>query len=152
MTHRIHRIALTAAFSALLLAAAPAMAAGAATVATATKAPYGTYLVGAKGMSLYMFQSDKQGSGKSTCYGNCAKTWPPLLTEGKVKASGKADSDKLGTIKRKDGKKQVTYNGWPLYYFISDQSAGDTTGQNVGPSGKKWYLLDPQGKVIHSDK
>ena len=45
---------------------------------------------------------------------------------------------------------QVTYNGWPLYYFIKDKAPGDTMGQDVKGFGAEWYLVMPSGKEVHS--
>jgi predicted lipoprotein with Yx(FWY)xxD motif len=106
----------------------------------------GTFLVGPNGRSLYLFKADK--TSKSTCYDACATAWPPLLTSGKPKAAGKTKSSLLGTTKRKDGKKQVTYKGHPLYYFITDTKAGDTKGQDVDGFGAEWYVVAPSGKQI----
>lgn len=109
----------------------------------------GTYLVDAKGRSLYLFEKDK--STKSTCYDACAKAWPPLLTTGKPKAAGKAKASLLGTSKRKDGTTMVTYKGHPLYYFIQDKRAGQTKGQGVDGFGAEWYVLAPSGHKIEDD-
>lgn len=121
-----------------------------ATVTTAKQDPYGVYLVDAAGMSLYLFKADTQGQG-STCYDACAEIWPPLLTKGSPEAGGKAKPDLLGTIKRKNGATQVTYNGWPLYYFAKDDEPGDTRGQDVHGFGGEWYLVAPDGTVIHAE-
>jgi predicted lipoprotein with Yx(FWY)xxD motif len=110
----------------------------------------GTFLVDGKGMSLYLFEKDK--TKMSTCYGQCATFWPPLLTTGKPKAAGKAKGSLLGTTKRRDGKLQVTYRGHPLYYFLQDKKAGDTTGQGVDGFGAEWYVVGTNGKKIeHAD-
>jgi predicted lipoprotein with Yx(FWY)xxD motif len=141
--------------AALVLAAAVALAV-AGTTSAATRATVstrhgklGTFLVGAKGMTLYLFEKDK--TSKSRCSGQCAQFWPPLLTSGKPKASGKAKSSLLGTTKRSDGKLQVTYKGHPLYYFVQDKKPGDTTGQDFLGFGAKWYVLAPSGKKIDND-
>ena len=141
--------------AALVLAAAVALAvagtgsaASRATVGT-RHGKLGTFLVGAKGMTLYLFEADK--TSKSTCSGQCATFWPPLLTSGKPKASGKAKARLLGTTKRSDGKRQVTYRGHPLYYFVQDKKAGDTLGQDFLGFGAKWYVLAPNGKKIEND-
>lgn len=147
------RIVLAAAISALLIASGQVLAQGstsAATVATKTQEPYGAYLVDSEGMSLYLFKADMQGK-KSTCYDACAKAWPPLLTEGEPQVDGKADKALLDTIERKDGSTQVTYNGWPLYYYVKDKEPGDTKGQDVKGFGAEWYLLTPQGKAVHAE-
>ncbi|MEK8144897.1 hypothetical protein NKH18_35340 [Streptomyces sp. M10(2022)] len=99
-------------------------------------------------MTLYVF--DKDTKAKSNCTGACAKAWPPLLdTKAPVAGSG-VKSDLLKTTTRGDGKKQVTYNGHPLYRFDEDQKAGDTNGQAVDAFGAKWYVISPEGKQITS--
>ncbi|MDN5865276.1 MAG: hypothetical protein L0I62_08685 [Gammaproteobacteria bacterium] len=120
-----------------------------ATVATREKSPYGAYLVNAIGMSFYIFAADTRGSGKSTCYGKCAEVWPPVLTKGKPRAKEQAMADLLGTIERKDGTTQLTYNGWPLYYFVNDKP-GSTGCQAVKSFGDVWYLLNAHGTVIRT--
>lgn len=85
----------------------------------------GKFLVAANGMTLYLKKDDSPG--KSTCSGACVLSWPPLTTTGKLVA-GEGVSGKVDTIKRADGKKQVTYNGMPLYFWTGDKKAGDTTG------------------------
>jgi predicted lipoprotein with Yx(FWY)xxD motif len=146
MRRLIAALVLTAAVA---LAAAPtSSAAGRATVST-RHGKLGTFLVGAKGMTLYLFEADK--TSRSTCSGQCATFWPPLLTSGKPKASGKAKSKLLGTTKRSDGKRQVTYRGHPLYYFVQDKKPGDTLGQDFLGFGAKWYVLAPNGKKIDDD-
>lgn len=130
------------------LAQKDAAAVDTATVTTSTKQPYGAYLVDSDGYSLYMFTADVQGK-TSNCYNACAKVWPPVLTQGDPKAAGMADKELLGTIKRKSGARQVTYNGWPLYYFKKDQAPGRTEGQDVHGFGGEWYLLSPEGEPIH---
>jgi predicted lipoprotein with Yx(FWY)xxD motif len=109
--------------------AAPAFAAQA-TVQVKSSDKFGEYITDAEGRSLYLFKADTQGkSGKeaaATCYDTCATAWPPLVSEEPAKAGDKAKADLLGTIARKDGSKQITYNGWPLYYFSKDAKPGDT--------------------------
>lgn len=114
-----------------------------------TSTSLGTFLVGPNGHTLYLFEKDK--STKSRCNGTCAGIWPPLLTKGAPVAAGKAKSSLLGTTKRKDGTKQVTYNGHPVYYYAADKSAGSTTGEGVEAFGAEWYVLNPKGNKIDDD-
>ena len=100
----------------------------------------GDVVVDTKGMTLYLFTKDTKGSGKSSCAGQCLVTWPPLLTQGAATAAGVTGT--LATIDTADGKKQVTLDGWPLYYYAKDKAAGDVTGQGVGGV---WYVLDKNG-------
>jgi predicted lipoprotein with Yx(FWY)xxD motif len=101
----------------------------------------GKYMTGEGDKTLYIFKADTVGSGKSSCSGSCADNWPPFVLEGSEKAVGGAGvSGAIATITRDDGKKQVTYNGAPLYYFAGDQKAGDTNGQGLNA---KWFVAAP---------
>lgn len=140
--------ALVLAAAAALVLAATGSAASRATVST-RHGKLGTFLVGTNGRTLYLFEKDK--TSKSTCSGQCATFWPPLLTSGKPKAAGKAKASLLGTTKRSDGKLQVTYKGHPVYYFVQDTKAGQTKGEGVDGFGAEWYVMAPSGKKIDED-
>jgi predicted lipoprotein with Yx(FWY)xxD motif len=129
-------------------AAKPATAEAA--VVKVTKTPdLGTVIVDSQGMTMYDFHKDKGTT--SACYGACAEAWPPLLTGGKPKAMGGAESSLLGTTKRKDGTVQVTYNGHPLYGFVEDKKPGETNGNDVSAFGAEWYALEPDGEEPDDD-
>ena len=118
---------------------------GAATVNVAEVGTFGQALVDGTGRSLYLFTNDTQDSGTSSCTGECLVNWPPLLTDGEPVAGTGVDAAMLGTITLPDGTTQVTYNGWPLYYYIDDAAAGDANGQGVGDV---WFLVTPAGEMI----
>ena len=82
----------------------------------------GGALVGANGMTLYTFDKDMAGSGKSVCNGACATNWPPL------KAEGQAAGGDYGVVTRDDGSQQLAYKGKPLYYWVKDTKPGDKGG------------------------
>jgi predicted lipoprotein with Yx(FWY)xxD motif len=124
--------------------AAPASADSGAAVALADTS-LGKVLVDGKGLTLYVFTPDN--AGDSTCYDKCEAAWPPLLGAGATAGDGLTAGD-LGTAARKDGKTQVTFKGWPLYYFAADKAAGDVAGQGVGG---KWWVVDATGKMIGAD-
>lgn len=110
----------------------------------------GTVLVDGQGFTLYMFVPDHQ-SGKSTCYGNCATAWPPLILPTAVDApvaGPGVQASLLGTTKRTDGTTQVTYDKWPLYTWVTDSEPGQATGQAINNNGGLWYVLSPSGQVI----
>lgn len=117
-------------------------------VSIATDAKLGKHLVDGSGKTLYLFEQDATSS--STCYGDCAKYWPPLLTNGAPQASGGVSASLLGTTKRNDGSTEVTYGGHPLYYVITDHNPGDATGQAVNNFGALWYVIGPDGNKITS--
>ena len=109
----------------------------------AGKTEYGDILVGKDGRTVYMFTKDAKG--ESACYNKCAEIWPPVLTEIAPVAGTGVKGDLLGTIKRTDGKLQVTFNGLPLYYYFDDKAAGELKGQNVN---SVWFVLRPSGEVL----
>ena len=102
----------------------------------------GSILVDGDGMTLYLFESDTGDT--STCSGDCAATWPPLIADAPTAGEG-VDEALLGTTTRDDGEVQVTYDGHPLYGFASDQAPGDTEGQGVG---EVWFVVDASGKAV----
>jgi len=150
MKHWLALLTAVAASAAIASIAATLALAGGATggakVAVA-KSPLGRILVDSKGITLYDFVKDKGTT--SVCYGACAALWPPLITKGKPVAGLGVRASLLGTTKRKDGKLEVTYNGHPLYYFVTDTKPGQTTGQAVNQFGGPWWVLSPGGKEIH---
>lgn len=105
----------------------------------------GPYLTDGAGMSLFLFLTDMEGG--STCYDDCAANWPPLLQDpdNPFTVGEGLDPELLGTVERDDGTVQVTYNRWPLYYFIRNQNAGDIEGQG---NGQIWWLINPEGYAV----
>jgi predicted lipoprotein with Yx(FWY)xxD motif len=119
-------------------------------VKTRTVGRLGTVLVNGQGLTLYMFVPDAR-RGRSTCFRACAAAWPPLRLPAGVTvpiASGQAKPSLLRTTTRKDGGLQVTYDGWPLYLWVSDSRPGQATGEGIKSLGGYWYVLSPKGKVI----
>lgn len=106
-------------------------------VQTMKKDGVGDYLADAKGMTLYWFTKD--APGKSACSGPCIERWPTYFRESVMAGTGLKGED-FGTITREDGKKQTTFRGYPLYYWVGDKAMGDTNGQGVN---KVWYVIDP---------
>jgi predicted lipoprotein with Yx(FWY)xxD motif len=103
----------------------------------------GSVLVDDKGMTLYLFTKDTPNT--TVCYDKCATAWPPLLTTGSPVAGEGVDASLLGTTNRTDGTVQVTYNGWPLYYYEKDKAPGDVVGQDVGGV---WYVVSAEGNQV----
>lgn len=92
-------------------------------------------LVGPNGMTLYTFDKDTAGSGKSVCNGQCATNWPPLMA-----APGESASGDYSIITRDDGSKQWALKGKPIYYWIKDTKPGDTNGDGVNGV---WQVAKP---------
>jgi predicted lipoprotein with Yx(FWY)xxD motif len=116
----------------LSLSLAALLAACASMAAAPTKMADGV-LTGTNGMTLYTFDRDAAGSGKSVCNGQCAINWPPLMASATDAASGD-----YSIITRDDGAKQWAYKGQPLYFWIKDSKPGDKTGDGVN---KVWHVI-----------
>lgn len=147
-------VSISAALAATTLFAVPALAQDGAMVKIAESADHGQYLTDGEGRALYLFTADTQGQGDAqaqvSCEGECLDAWPPYYTEGEPQAGEMADASLLGTIEH-DGKMMVTYNGWPLYYFVRDTEPGDATGQEIESFGGEWYLVRPDGTEVEGE-
>jgi predicted lipoprotein with Yx(FWY)xxD motif len=128
--------------------ATTALAAGGEGVVKVADSDLGQILVAANGMTVYMFMPDAQGD--PTCTAACAGAWPPLTVADGTQVSGGEgiDAALLSTATNPEVGPQVTYNGWPLYYFSGDSAPGDTNGEG---SGGVWYVIDPTGNPIDND-
>lgn len=104
----------------------------------------GIMLFDLSGHTLYRFAGDKGST--STCYGPCAKAWPPALTEGKIRAVG-VPRKLVGTTKRKDGTIQLTYAGHPLYTH-SGEGQGESNANGVTAFGAQWHALRRNGEDV----
>jgi predicted lipoprotein with Yx(FWY)xxD motif len=149
---------ITIAGSAAVIASSPNVGAQTTptTTAAAAKAPaikladsrLGRILVDGDGLSLYMFVPDRPNV--SNCEGQCLVAWPPVLLP-----AGKTLSDidlgdglrrvSLGIAMRENGTRQITYNGWPLYYWFRDTKPGDVLGQWVN---NIWFVINDTGVPI----
>ena len=92
-------------------------------------------LTGSNGMTLYVFDKDVAGSGKSMCNGPCATNWPPLMA-----MDGDASSGDYSIVTRDDGKKQWAFKGKPLYFWSKDMKSGDKTGDGFN---NLWHVAKP---------
>jgi len=90
-------------------------------------------LVAANGMTLYTFDKDAAGSGKSVCNGPCATLWPPLMA-----AQADQPAGAYGIVTRDDGARQWSYKGKPLYFYQADQKPGERTGDNFKDV---WHII-----------
>ena len=109
---------------------------------------YGRVLFDGRGFALYAFTRDRRG-GPSRCYGACAAAWPVYYGKGALRAGKGVKQSLLGTVRRKDGRRQVTYNGWPLYYYVGERGRpGVILCQNVNEFGGLWLVVDPSGNAI----
>jgi predicted lipoprotein with Yx(FWY)xxD motif len=139
-------------------AAPPTVAPTAAPTATSTAGPaaaepvtlqmvrvdkLGSILADGKGLTLYLFTKDTRDT--SNCYDQCASAWPPLVAAGQPVLQAGVDPALVGTTPRTDGTIQVTYNGWPLYYYFEDANAGDALGQ---ATNSVWWVVSGEGNPV----
>jgi predicted lipoprotein with Yx(FWY)xxD motif len=104
---------------------------------------FGRMLFNAKRQAIYVFQRDSRN--RSNCYGDCAAAWPPVYTAAKPRALTGVKKSLLGTIRRRDGRLQVTYAGKPLYYY-AHEGPGQVRCHNVNLNGGYWWVIGPNGK------
>src|SRR6266542_4032305 len=149
MTRVVVVLTLTAALGVIGFLAAGSVARSATeTNATVSlrKTKLGPILVNSRGHTLYLFAKDR--NGKSSCSGSCARFWPPLLSQGKPTAGPGVKPSLLGTTRRSNGSRQVTYNRHPLYTYALDKRAGQTTGEGNSAFGAKWYAVSARGTAV----
>ena len=136
MTPKPLRRAASTTLLASLGAAALLLTSGCANMAASAPAPAmmsSGALVGANGMTLYTFDRDAAGSGKSVCNGPCAALWPPLMAGASDQPSGA-----YTVVMRDDGGRQWAYKGKPLHYYKEDKKAGDRSGDNFRDV---WHII-----------
>ena len=104
---------------------------------------YGRVLVDRRGFALYLFTHDR--SAGSTCSGACAAAWPPYVV---AKRPPRRAHELVGSVRRRDGRLQVTYAGHPLYYYVGDRRPGEVLCQAVSEYGGTWYIVSPDGRAI----
>lgn len=108
-------------------------------VGTRTSATLGTFLVGPTGLTLYTLSSDPANG--STCIGQCATFWPPLVVApGGTVSAGSGVSGTVATFARSDGSTQVSLSGRALYYYGGDAASGDTNGEGIVSFGGTWHV------------
>ena len=130
------------------ITAAPSAAAA---LMVAETAEYGPHLTDAGGRALYLLEADTPGA--STCYDACAEVWPPFVAPQGTPTAGDAavQSDLIGTLQRRDGTMQITYNGHPLYHYSRDPGPGQVTGQDYTDEWGEWYLVTPAGEELEDE-
>jgi len=133
MNHRLIRLAMLTATTTLASACSmmPSMPGAMAAPAMTQDG----VLVGANSMTLYTFDRDAAGSGKSACNGPCAANWPPLTAKSDDKAGGD-----WTVVTRDDGSRQWAFKGKPVHFWAKDQKPGDRTGDGFN---SVWHLIKP---------
>jgi predicted lipoprotein with Yx(FWY)xxD motif len=110
----------------------------------AKQSGFGRVLFDANGQVVYAFENDDKNRSACTS-ADCVKAWPPVLTREEPTAGSGVDADLLGTIRRADGKLQVTYNGRPLYFY-EHEAPGEIKCHNVDLHGGLWWVVTPRGE------
>ena len=110
---------------------------------TTKETELGTVVVDGDGMVIYQFDKDTQHGTASTCAGECAAKWPIVPGEGEIKLDGVTGT--VGSVESATGEKQLTVNGWPVYYFAGDTEAGMTSGQ---AKMDVWWVISPAGEPL----
>jgi predicted lipoprotein with Yx(FWY)xxD motif len=134
--------------------ASPAMAteasgpktAEASSTLTVRSSAFGRILFDSRGRALYAFTRDPRG--RSACSGACAAAWPPYLLRGRLRGGGSVERSLLGTTRRANGTRQVTYAGRPLYYYVGDRQPGEVRCQNVREFGGLWLVMRASGRLV----
>jgi predicted lipoprotein with Yx(FWY)xxD motif len=132
-------LALAAVLAVSVMVAPMALAHGARTVTREARAPslHKTVLTNTKGLTLYTLNGEVKG--KFICTGTCLEAWPPLLVAAGTKPKGPV---RLGTIKRPEGKTQVTFRGMPIYTYAGDSRKGEANGEGLRDVGV-WHAVTP---------
>jgi predicted lipoprotein with Yx(FWY)xxD motif len=121
-------------------------AGGKRTVVKGAKTPSGWILTNKRGRPLYVFTRDRRGP--SRCYGRCAAAWPPFIVHGALMDKKGAKDRLLGNVGRRDGGRQVTYAGRPLYFHAGDREPGEALGRGLSEFGGRWFAVGREGKPI----
>jgi predicted lipoprotein with Yx(FWY)xxD motif len=110
------------------------------------KTTLGTVLVDSRGRTLYLFEKDTNAMSRLSAAG--VSYWPPLTSHSTPHAGKGVDQSKLGLTATRNGVGQVTYAGHPLYTFVGDKRAGQTSGEGLTNFGAGWYVLTANGKKV----
>src|SRR5664279_1313343 len=135
-------LAVAAGILAPSVAAEPPAPQPAPTVVALVAAAFGSKMVDGRGVTLYAFSLDTPGTSK--CTGECSSEWPPVRSPGgKPQPGAGVSASDVGDIQRPDGSDQVTFDGYPLYYYSGDASAGDSNGHGLSAYGGQWSAVPP---------
>jgi predicted lipoprotein with Yx(FWY)xxD motif len=123
--------------------ATPAAATG--TVVKVVRSQYGRILADGRGQALYFFS--RENSRARRCSGACARAWPPVSARGRPVSGRGARASLVGATLRRDGTRQLTYAGHPVYLYVGD-SPGRVLCHNVTEFGGVWRVIRADGSVV----
>lgn len=141
-------LALAVATVAVLALAPPALAGSAPTgalIRIIDHSRFGPMLFDGRGQAIYAFTYDRRD--RSRCYGGCARAWPPVYTRGRPRAGRNVRRSLLGTTRRRDGRRQVTYAGRPLYFYVNE-GRRQVFCHRVRSWGGLWLVVRPSGRLV----
>jgi predicted lipoprotein with Yx(FWY)xxD motif len=104
---------------------------------------FGPMLFDSNEQAIYVFERDRHNT--TVCYGECAAAWPPVFSKGRPRAGRGVRPSLLGTIRRRDGRRQVTYAGRPLYFY-AHEDPGTVLCHNVRLNGGLWWAIGSDGR------
>jgi len=134
--------------AALILAGASAPgSAGAGTKVVLADSQFGQILFNSKQQAIYLF--DRETGKRPRCYGECAEAWPPVYAKGNPRVGKGLKRSLLGTTRRRDGRRQVTYGGHPLYYY-AHEGPGQVLCHDIDEFGGLWLVVKRSGKPVPS--
>jgi predicted lipoprotein with Yx(FWY)xxD motif len=113
------------------------------TTITLAESDFGPMLFDSNKQAIYVFERDSRN--ETVCYGECAEAWPPVYTKGAPQAAKGVKASLLGTVERRDGRRQVTYAGKPLYFY-AHEDPGVVLCHNVNLNGGYWWAVGADGK------
>jgi predicted lipoprotein with Yx(FWY)xxD motif len=120
------------------------------TVVALRKTAIGTILVDSRGRTLYLFEKDR--NGVSMCNTACVSYWPALTSRATPRAGKGVNQSLLRLSPAHNGVRQVTYAGHPLYAFVGDKRAGQTSGEGLSNFGADWYALSASGRKVEQSQ
>ncbi|HTX30756.1 MAG TPA: hypothetical protein VMD09_05190 [Solirubrobacteraceae bacterium] len=129
-------------------AVAPAGARTSATKLQLRKTSVGTILVNSRGYTVYAYSKDSRNRDNCQKSSTCIRVWPPVTTSGSAIAGPGVKASLIGTIKTKNGAKQLTYAGHPLYTYIADTHPAQTSNINIFVQGGRWPALNASGQEV----
>lgn len=146
----VRRILTLVAVSALVafLTTAFASASGSPAKLQLRRTSVGTILVNGRGFTVYVFTRDGRNKDNCANVSGCLSVWPPVTTSGKAIAGRGVRSRLIGTITLKNGVKQVTYAGHPLYTYIANSAPGQTFYVNVSQFGGRWPAVNAAAREV----
>ena len=105
----------------------------------------GKMVVTGNGLTVYIYLPDQTHPSVTTCTGDCANDWPPIVISGRAPTVAAISKSLIGLVTRPEGTRQVTLNGYPLYRYAADHRAGDVRGESVGDT---WFAIDSTGNFL----